>query len=78
MITSGAEISSRLPAACQPSSRVRGEIGALQPFGKLQRFGRVLFHWTDIEEQEPCSRHSQHELAPPLSLLRIQVMQGCL
>ncbi len=73
-----AEIPIRLPAACQPGECVRGEIGALQPLGKLQRFGRVLFHWTDIEEEEPCSCQSQHELAPPLNLLRIQVMQGCL
>ena len=50
-----AEISSRLPAACQPGNSVRGEIGTLQPFGKLQRFGCVLFHGTGIEEEEPCS-----------------------
>lgn len=73
-----AEITICLPAACKPGHRVRREIRALQSFGKLQRLGRVLFHGTDIEQEEACSRQRQHELTPGLNLLRMQVIECCI
>ena len=35
----------------------------------------MLFHGTDIEQEEPRSRQGEDELAPALDLLRIQVLK---
>jgi hypothetical protein len=70
------EIPVCLLAPCEPGDRVGLQIRPIETLGQLPCFGRVVFHRSQIEQQERGARVLQHYLAALLDLQRIEVTTG--